>query len=181
MQFLPPHKMDGSATGKSKLMPEASVSPFLDGRGSSGHTKMAPLKGQPGKVSYRLLINNPTPNQASSQSPANTDALRRAKWKRDLTGGLSDPANQAREFGRVSPSFNFDLLRYADVETPAESELWRPKLNFERPQTPPLTKLPGFAGKCHHSELSEEEKRTVIWERAEQNLNYSRKFGEFPI
>jgi hypothetical protein len=160
-------------------MPEDGISRFLDGKGSSGYTRMTPPISRLGKTPRQLQFDDQAPSGPPSPGPSNADAVRRAKSTGNLSETISEPPHATADTGRRSPpSFEIDprKVRRPGGNTAAKLELWRTQLNIEPPQGPPPAVLRGFPGQYHQSLLSEEDQIMKRWQRAETELNHSRRF-----
>ncbi|MCJ1420953.1 hypothetical protein MMC32_007313 [Xylographa parallela] len=161
-------------------MPVDGVSRFLNHNAASGSSggSVAHLH------SALSALQNPTPSHNSrTRSPSPNppaiaaDPVRRAKSTGNLNPASTAP-NPTESPKRAPPSYSIDprSTRRAGGNTAAKQELWRTQVNIESPapHTSPGLAIRGASGL--QGMLGSEERRIRLWERAEGELGYLRRF-----
>ncbi|MCJ1282403.1 hypothetical protein MMC26_001726 [Xylographa opegraphella] len=160
-------------------MPADGVSRFLNHNAASGssggsvahlHSALSALQNQP--PSHNSRTRSPSPN-----SPAiAADSVRRAK----STGNLNPASTTTESLKRAPPSYNIDprSTRRAGGNTAAKQELWRTQVNIESPasHTGAGAGLATRGASGLQGMVGSEERRIRLWERAEGEMGYLRRF-----
>lgn len=171
------------STSTDLSIPENGVSHFLGNTGSSSggsattnsvaqlHVALTNLQSPPSAHNNRKRSLSPNPSSTSA-----ADAVRRAKSTGNLnnnsTGSTADSSK------RSPPSYNIDpkATRRPGGNTAAKLELWRTQVNIESPQGLPPLAMRGAAGSLHPGMMGTEDRRIRLWERADSEMGYLRRF-----
>ncbi|MCJ1243571.1 hypothetical protein MMC30_000768 [Trapelia coarctata] len=184
MHTPPIYNIQGSTPATNLSMPENGVSCFLNATGSSSgasntaahlHTALNNIHDSPST--------NSTGNRSPSPNPAGpepADAVRRAKSTGNLTNSSgATTIRPTTESGRQSPpSYSVDPRQHRRPggNTAAKLELWRTQVNIESPQGPSSLAIRGVPGSLQPNMLGTEDRRVKLWEIAEGQMGYLRRF-----
>lgn len=180
------YNLQGSTPAIDPSMPENGVSRFLNATGSSSgasatansvtHLHTAPNNLEDTPSTHSTGNRSPSPNPAG---PEPADAVRRAKSTGNLTNSSNATVRPTMESGRQSPpSYSVDPRQHRRPggNTAAKLELWRTQVNIESPQGPPSLAIRGVPGSLQPNMLGTEDRRVKLWEIAEGQIGYLRRF-----
>ncbi|MCJ1400556.1 hypothetical protein MMC11_003762 [Xylographa trunciseda] len=176
----PPIYATNGTPSTDPSMPADGVSRFLNhntASGSSGgsvahlHSALSALQSP--APAHNPRSRSPSPNPSSTAA----DHVRRAKSTGNLNSAPPAPDN-GESAKRPPPSYSIDprATRRAGGNTAAKQELWRTQVNIESPapHAGPGLAMRGASGL--HGMLGTEERRIRLWERAEGEMGYLRRF-----
>ncbi|MCJ1380130.1 hypothetical protein MMC17_003233 [Xylographa soralifera] len=161
-------------------MPADGVSRFLNHNAASGssggsvahlHSALSALQNP--TPSHNTRTRSPSPNP----STVATDPVRRAKSTGNLNPASTTP-NTTESSKRAPPSYSIDprSTRRAGGNTAAKQELWRTQVNIESPAPHAGQGLAIRGASGLQGMLGSEERRIRLWERAEGEMGYLRRF-----
>ncbi|MCJ1395653.1 hypothetical protein MMC18_008858 [Xylographa bjoerkii] len=178
----PPIYPSNETPSTDPSMPADGVSRFLNhniASGSSGgsiahlHSALSALQSP--APTHNTRTRSPSPSAKPSIIAA--DPVRRAKSTGNLNSASTAP-NTIEPAKRAPPSYSIDprSTRRAGGNTAAKQELWRTQVNIESPasHTGPGLAIRGASGL--QGMLGTEERRIRLWERAEGEMGYLRRF-----
>ncbi|MCJ1477761.1 hypothetical protein MMC13_006434 [Lambiella insularis] len=182
----PPNYVQQESNLPDPSMPENGVSRFLGTTGSSSgasatansaaelHAALTNLQSPSSAHSNRHRSRSPNPPTATT-----ADTVRRAKSSSNIqTASAATSLSTTGSSKRSPPSYNIDpkLTRRPGGNTAAKLELWRSQGNIDSPQGPSPLAMRGALGILHPGMLGAEDRRKMLWEQAEGEMGYLRRF-----
>ncbi|MCJ1319919.1 hypothetical protein MMC15_005255 [Xylographa vitiligo] len=159
------------ADGVSRFLNTDAASGSAGGSVAHLHSALSALQNP--TPSHNSRTRSPSPNPSAVAA----DSVRRAKSTGNLNPASTTP-NTTESTKRAPPSYTIDphSTRRAGGNTAAKQELWRTQVNIESPTPHAGPVLAIRASSGLPGMLGSEERRARLWERAEGEMGYLRRF-----